>query len=75
MPDVSISIDVPTLKEYFPYEGEDIRMVIELAGEFIADTDRRLTTNREYHWFSIQNLHSFDRTRRVPPPFEGSRPC
>ena len=35
-------IDIATLKEFFPYEGEDIRLVIELASEFIADTDVRL---------------------------------
>jgi CheY-like chemotaxis protein/HPt (histidine-containing phosphotransfer) domain-containing protein len=36
------SIDIPTLKEYFPYEGEDIQMVIDLAEEFLTDTDERM---------------------------------
>jgi signal transduction histidine kinase/DNA-binding response OmpR family regulator/HPt (histidine-containing phosphotransfer) domain-containing protein len=36
------SIDIPTLKEYFPYEGEDIRMVVDLAAEFLTDTDERM---------------------------------
>jgi HPt (histidine-containing phosphotransfer) domain-containing protein len=36
------SIDIPTLKEYFPYEGEDLRMVLELAQDFIMDTDERI---------------------------------
>ena len=38
----SASIDIPTLKEYFPYEGEDIQMVIDLAEEFLTDTEARL---------------------------------
>ena len=36
------SIDLVKLKEYFPYEGEDVRLIIELAGEFFADTEKRL---------------------------------
>jgi len=36
------SIDVSALKEYFPYEGEDIKMVIDLAKEFLIDTGERL---------------------------------
>jgi CheY-like chemotaxis protein/HPt (histidine-containing phosphotransfer) domain-containing protein len=36
------SIDIPTLKEYFPYEGEDLRMVIDLSEEFLADAEGRL---------------------------------
>ena len=36
------SIDILTLKEYFPYEGEDIQMIIDLAEEFFLDTDHRM---------------------------------
>jgi len=36
------SIDPAKLKEYFPYEGEDVRLIIELAREFFADTEKRL---------------------------------
>ena len=36
------SIDPAKLKEYFPYEGEDVRLIIELAHEFFTDTERRL---------------------------------
>jgi CheY-like chemotaxis protein/HPt (histidine-containing phosphotransfer) domain-containing protein len=42
------SIDIPTLKEYFPYEGEDIQLVIDLAEEFLADTDRRMSQLQTY---------------------------
>ena len=38
----SASIDIPTVREHFPYEGEDIHMVIELAAEFLTDTDARM---------------------------------
>ena len=41
------SIDVAKLKEYFPYEGEDVRMIMELAQEFLDDTKRRLKSLEE----------------------------
>jgi signal transduction histidine kinase/DNA-binding response OmpR family regulator len=37
------SIDIHTLKEYFPYEGEDIRLIIDLAEEFLNDTGQRMS--------------------------------
>ncbi len=42
------SIDIALLKEYFPYEGEDIKIVIELAQEFIVDTDERMNRLEEH---------------------------
>jgi len=36
------SIDVAKFKEYFPYEGEDVKMIRELAQEFLDDTEKRL---------------------------------
>ncbi|MCL4396589.1 MAG: response regulator, partial [Chloroflexi bacterium] len=36
------SIVVATLKEYFPYQGADVQMVVDLSQEFIADTEERL---------------------------------
>ncbi len=36
------SIDIATLKQYFPYEGEDIGMVLELSQEFLRDADERM---------------------------------
>ncbi|MEW5872976.1 MAG: response regulator [Chloroflexota bacterium] len=36
------AIDVPTLKEFFPYEGEEVQMVIELAEEFFVDSEERM---------------------------------
>ena len=47
MPD-SDPIDIPTLKEYFPYEGEDIQLVIDLAEEFLTDTDQRMSQLQTY---------------------------
>ena len=41
------SIDIAKLKEYFPYEGEDVRMIMELAQEFLDDTKRRLKSLEE----------------------------
>jgi signal transduction histidine kinase/DNA-binding response OmpR family regulator/HPt (histidine-containing phosphotransfer) domain-containing protein len=39
---ISSAIDIPTLKEYFPYEGEDIQLIIDLAEEFLTDSDERM---------------------------------
>ena len=36
------SIDIAQLKEYFPYEGEDVKMILNLAEEFLTDTEKRL---------------------------------
>ncbi len=41
-------IYIPMLKEYFPYEGEDIQMIIDLAEEFLADTERRMSQLQTY---------------------------
>jgi PAS domain S-box-containing protein len=38
----SASIDIAQLKEYFPYEGEDVKMILDLAEEFLTDTEKRL---------------------------------
>ena len=43
----TVSIDVAQLKEYFPYEGEDVRMIRELAQEFLDDTEKRLRALEE----------------------------
>ncbi|MDK2980159.1 MAG: hypothetical protein PWQ55_506 [Chloroflexota bacterium] len=43
----NVIIDVTKLKEYFPYEGEDIKMIQELAQEFLADTRKRLQALEE----------------------------
>ena len=39
---LTASINVAQLKEYFPYEGEDVEMIRELAQEFLDDTEKRL---------------------------------
>ena len=36
------SIDIAKFKEYFPYEGEDVTMIRELAQEYLDDTEKRL---------------------------------
>ncbi len=36
------AIDVELLKEYFPYEGEDVKTLLGFADEFFAETERRL---------------------------------
>ena len=41
------SIDIAKFKEYFPYEGEDVTMIRELAQEFLDDTEKRLKTLEE----------------------------
>ncbi len=46
--EISASIDVPTLQEYFPYEGDEIQMVIDLAQEFLSDTSQRLEQLHTY---------------------------
>jgi len=40
--DANASIDQVMLKEYFPYEGEDARVLQDLIEEFFVDSDRRL---------------------------------
>jgi PAS domain S-box-containing protein len=39
---LSGSIDISKLKEYFPYEGEDIKLITELAEEYFVDTEKRM---------------------------------
>ena len=39
---VFTAINIPLLKEYFPYEGEDLHMVIDLAQEFLTDANERM---------------------------------
>ncbi len=38
----SNAIEIARLKEYFPYEGEDVNMVMALAQEFLDDTENQL---------------------------------
>jgi PAS domain S-box-containing protein len=41
------SIDRAKFKEYFPYEGEDVTMIRDLAQEFLDDTEKRLRALEE----------------------------
>jgi PAS domain S-box-containing protein len=44
------SIDIAKLKEFFPYEGEDIKIILELANEFFIDTEKRLEAMDDLVW-------------------------
>jgi PAS domain S-box-containing protein len=53
-------IDVELLREYFPYQGEDLKIVVDLAREFIDDTGERMRSLQAY--LNKGDLASFSST-------------